>query len=653
MTVEMYSNEEIDPVFQALCGNWMTKIEAAKKHKEEVFSLDADECQRFFDGPKDWNELMGKGACLTSDGGFPELDFKVSVNKAFEFVTIFGPSMYFENPVRTAKPRMPVVIPPDFFPDPMMYQAVMMQENQRIKADGLRGVLLEAVLNWSPNDFDLSGQARQSIDEALIKGRGCMWVELYKSPSGAIRAVRSFFDSVESLLIDPDAESMEGAKWICRRKIMPIWEAERLYGLRPESLNGHSESKAQTADVDTDEDLKYDRKQGKTNDLIVIYHIYSKMGIGGRMQGVPAEHIRGLDIFGDYCQIVIAEGVPFPLNLPPDVTNNLPPDPAAAKQAIFDRTNWPIPFWELGGWPCRVLDFHKVAKVAWPSPHLKAGMGELKFINWVMSFMMGKLRTTLRDIIAVKKGLSDTTKDAILHGGDLTLVEIEAENKDIRELVTVFKFDPVNGDVWKLLDAVSQMFDKRVGLTELMYGSSGATQARSATDVQVRNENMSVRPDDMRKQVEAWMSDVAAAEAFALRWLIKGQDVSPIIGPVAAMAWDQYVTTTDLGMAAHQLEYRIEAGSTKRPNKTTQNQQAQTTFQALSPVLMPYAQQTGDVTPMNNLLADFAKSQDLDPGRYQMSMAPPPPPAPEAAPGSKAEEDQGKGSGGPPPPPGK
>lgn len=644
MTVEMYSNEEIDPVLQALVGNWMTKIEAARKHKEEVFSKGADECQRFFDGPKDWNEMMGKGSCLSSDGGFPSLSFKVSVNKTFEFVTIFGPAMYYENPVRTAKPRMPVVIPPAFFPDPNMFNAVMQQENQRIQADGLRGVLLEAVLNWTPNDFNLSDQARQAIDEALIKGRGCLWPEIYVSPSGAIRSVRSFFDSVESLLIDPDAESLESAQWIARRQIFPVWKAERMFGLRPGSLKGHCESKGQQSDIASDEELQHNRKQGKTNDLIVIYRIYSKMGMGGRMIEALESSQNGLEMFGDYCQIIIAEGVPFPLNLPPDITN----DTSQTRETIFARTNWPTPYWETGGWPVRVLDFHKVAKSAWPSQHLKAGMGELKFLNWVTSFIMGKLRTTLRDVITCPKGLGENIKEAILHGGDLELIELEAQSPDVSKLIQVLKFDPINTDAWNMIDRVEQMFDKRVGLTELMYGSSGATQIRSAQEAEVRNQNMSVRPDDMSKQVEAWMADVAAAEAIALRWHIKGQDVSPIIGPVAAMGWDQYVATQDLTAACHQLEYRIEAGSTKRPNKTTQVQQINQGFQALSPILMQYGTQTGDIAPMNNLLADYAKSIELDPNRYQMTAVMPPP-SPLGAPGEEGSKEEGGSSKGPPP----
>jgi hypothetical protein len=50
-------------------------------------------------------------------------------------------------------------------------------------------------------------------------------------------------------------------------------------------------------------------------------------------------------------------------------------------------------------------------------------------------------------------------------------------------------------------------------------------------------------------------------------------------------------------------------------------------FTSLSPVLQAYAQQTMDMQPLNNLLADYAKSKDLDPARYQLKqpLAPPAP----------------------------
>ena len=635
MGVEFYDESEIDPVLRAVCSNWMSKIEHAKQHKSKVFQKDADECQQFFDGPKNWSELMGGGSSIESGEGFPELSFKISVNKTFEFVTIFGPALYYENPVRTAKPRMPIVVPPMFFPDPQFYSAVIQQENTRVMTDGLRGVLLESMMNQSPIDFDLAKEARSAIDEALIKGRGVIWTELHQTPGAPFRSVRSSHDSTDSLLIDPDAPSFEKATWIARKCIQAVWQVERDFGLRPGSLKGSCESMARQSDVASSEELQYERKKGLTNDLIVYYKIYSKMGMGGRLSGSNPDHAKPLEMFGDYSYLVVAEGVPFLLNLPPDICN----DPAQTRETVFGRTNWPTPFWAAGAWPCSVLDFHSVSNCPWPSPHLKAGMGELKFLNWVMSMLMSKMKTTSRDIIACGKALSEEIKNTILHGGDLELVEVEAGHEDLSDIFKILQFNPVNPDIWKMIEAAGNNFDKRVGLTELMYGSSGSTQIRSAQEAEVRNENMNVRPEDMAKQVEAWQSRVAALEAMCLRWHIHGADVSPIIGPIGAMAWDQYVCTQDLSAAAHQLEYRIEAGSTRRPNKNAQNQQISQGFQALSPILTQYGAATGDMQPMNNLLADYAKSLELDPNRYQLKapIPPPAPPEPTGPPGSAEE----------------
>jgi hypothetical protein len=621
-------------VLQQVVSHWLTKIEGAKQHKRKVYQMAADECMGFYNGPKSWDDLMwGETGGQAQDNIDPM--FKVSVNKTFEFVTIFGPVLYAENPVRTVKPRMPVVIPPDFFPDPMVYQSMIMEENQRVMVDGLRSVLLEAYLNWTPVEFRLNEQSRQAIEEALIKGRGVVWTELYTPPGTDMRVVRTFFDSTDNLQIDPDAESYERCTWVARRCIHPVWQVERDFGLRPGSLKGNVESQMKQSDIETSDDLQYDRKRGYTNDLLAYWKIYTKMGIGGRLNGMNPEYRGPLDMFGDYCYLAIADNCQFPLNLSPDITNN--PELRASPQAIFARTAWPTPFWGDDEFPVTVLDFHKIPQCPWPLAHLKAGMGELKFLNWCMSFLMGKIRNTTRDFIAVLKQASEELKTAILEGRDLTLLEIDAEHKTITEVVQFLQHPAINGDIWKMIAAVEENFDKRVGLTELMYGNQGQTQIRSASEANLRTQAQSVRPDDMRHVVEAWMTRVAVKEAVCARYHLQAPDVSPVFGKMGAWAWTTYVSTRDVNEACRSLEYRIEAGSTQRPNKNWEAETMTTAFQSLMPVLQNYATATGDTVPMNNLLGDFAKSRDLDPNRYQLTATvPTQAPPPQGAPGHQS-----------------
>ena len=489
--------------------------------------------------------------------------------------------------------------------------------------DGLKSVLLEAYLNWTPIEFKLEVEARMAIDEALIKGRGCLWTELYSPPGTEMKVVRSLWDSTDHLLCDPDAHSFQKCQWIAKKCIAPVWQVERDFGLRQGSIKGNFESQAKQSDILGDEDGEYDRKRGLTNDLLIYYKIYSKMGIGGRLEGI-LKTLRGpLEMFGDYAYLVIADGIPYPLNLSPDVSN----DPAFRSDptAVYSRLAWPTPFWGSDDWPVSVIDFHTVHNCPWPMPHLKAGMGELKFLNWCMSFLMGKIRTTSRDFIAIKKEAGEEIKASILEGRDLTLIELENTHGTISELVQFLQHPEVNGDIWKMIDAVEANFDKRVGLTELMYGQQGATQIRSAQEASLRNQNMNVRPDDMRKQVEGWMACVGAKEAIAARYHLIAQDVQPVLGDMGAWAWTQFVGTRDMNIACRQLEYRIEAGSTARPNKELERQTMNDAFVSLAPVLQNYGQVTMDMAPLNNLLSDYAKSLDLDPARYQLRAPAPMP----------------------------
>jgi hypothetical protein len=280
-------------------------------------------------------------------------------------------------------------------------------------------------------------------------------------------------------------------------------------------------------------------------------------------------------------------------------------------------------------------------------PHLKAGLGELKFLNWVMSFLMGRIRTSCRDFIALKKSLGEEIKTTILEGRDLSLLELEAEHGAISELVQFLQHPEVNGDVWRMIEAVENNFDKRVGLTELMYGQGGSTQIRSAAEVSLRNQNMSIRPDDMAGQVEDWMSRIAAKEALAARHHLTGRDVAVLLGQMGAWAWDQHVATADYVTAARQLEYAVESGSTQRPNKQWESQAMTEMFNSVGPVVQAYSMATGDITPLNNLIADMAKSRSLDPSRYALQSAPPPPPAAPQPPGEPAGSQNQPGDGAP------
>jgi hypothetical protein len=632
----------VDNPLEGVCKHWLTKIRLALEFKKVEFQDQAEECWRFFDTSYEWlygGKEGARGFAWTGPGDKPKTSFAVTINKVAEGVQLFGPVLYHRNPARLVHPRQVPALPPELFggmADPaavMIQQQAQMQVDSQRAEDQARADLLAHYLNHTPEALDLKVESRWAIDEAIIKGAGVLWNELYQPPGGGPLMVGSFYDSVDNLLFDSDATAMRDATWCARKCVQPAWRVEREYGLEPGSLKGHHESHGRQAEVETDPAGAHRRNQGKTNDLVTYWKVYSKMGAGARLEGAKfgEEVDAGLEQLGEHCFLVLAEGVPHPLNVGPAVQEQAGQDP----QALVRALRWPTPHWADDSWPCTVLTFHDRPGKLWPMSHFKPAMGLLKFLNWCYSFLAGKIKNACRDFLAIRKSAGEELKTAILHGQDYELLEIQEQHGGtIDQVVQFLQHPPFHGDIWKVLEALEAQFEKCVGLTELMYGET-AVQMRSAQEAAVKSSQLNVRPDDMAQKVEEWAKRVARGEALACQWHLTGADVTPVLGAVGAQLWDRLVAGADPAKAVFELEYRVEAGSVRKPNVEGQIKRMEMALQQLFQPLWGLALQTGQVGPVNALITDWAKANDVDASNY-LIQPPPPPPAP-AAPGAPAE----------------
>jgi hypothetical protein len=238
-----------------------------------------------------------------------------------------------------------------------------------------------------------------------------------------------------------------------------------------------------------------------------------------------------------------------------------------------------------------------------------------------MSFLADKVAAASTTYVAVAKAAGAEIQDQIKSGlGPYTHIEIsDLFGKSVRDVVSFLDAPSFNVDIWRMVSEVLQMIDKRTGLTELIYGLSGSTQIRSATEADVRNQNVSVRPDDMASRVEDWLSQCALKEIEAAEWMLSGQDVAPILGGLGAQIWDTQIRQQDFERTIREYDYRIEAGSARKPNKVNRIRQLNEFAQIAMPVLQNFVGQ-GLIEPYNALIEDWAKANELDPTRYVITQ---------------------------------
>lgn len=627
--------------FSKLVDLWTKQIQGAIDHKHEVFGQYANECWDFYDSANDvFDETMDSPFFQMEDKQkVPRPTFKPVINKAAEMEQLFAPMAYHKNPVPIIRPRELTQI------DPLamggmgmeMFQYLDMETQQRRMEGEIRGKLLETYIKYSADELDLRSNARLALTEALIKGRGLLWFELYQGPGQEQKVAGAFFDSVDNLIIDPDAPQLVDAQWIARRRIMPWWSVEKRFQLPYGSLKKYAskESFNQRARGKLDPHNRNKRKKGDTYDMIEYWEIYSKMGIGDRLSG------KLQDVYGDvaeeystdFCFLAVCEGCPYFLNLPDEVLD-IPEGPELTAE-FAARLEWPIPYWGDGGWPFVELDIHPHVTEVWPTPHLKPALGELYWLNWCASFLMQASTVSSRQFIAVAEEAYEEMANALKTGECFDILKFSAtNNKSIAELVQFLQHPPISGELINIFNLVSSLFDKRTGLTELAYGQTG-TQIRSAQEANIKSEAMNVRPNDIAEKVEHFMKRVHKSIAMAARWhLVPQTDIAPVMGQMHAMLWQQLIYSSDIETVVRELDYTVEAGSARKPNLAREQDQMQQAMQIILPIASGIYTGTGDPTLLNSVLRDWARSQEIDQSRYVIQPPPmmPPTMAPTMAP---------------------
>jgi hypothetical protein len=255
----------------------------------------------------------------------------------------------------------------------------------------------------------------------------------------------------------------------------------------------------------------------------------------------------------------------------------------------------------------------------------------LRFINWAMSFLATRIAVSSQTLIGVAKSADPDLKAKILDKGEkgFNIIEIsEAVGRSVNDVISVFQVPGVTQDMYNIIAEVTALFDRRVGLTELLYGMT-RNQFRSAAEAQVKAEQISVRPDDYANILEDALSEVARKEALLARWLIYPQDVAPVLGPMAAQAWRMHVQGESPDAIVREYDYRVEAGSARKPNIATRIENITQAMQILAPISQGLLQ-AGRPELFNALLEDWGKAMQVDVTRY---MVPPPPPPPQQPPG--------------------
>lgn len=599
--------------FRPLVTGWLSKIESAltapaRKKWKEV----SDECLMFYSrsAAAMWDPLYAKKFWR----GMKAPRTRVSINKAFEFVAVYGPNLLWDIPHRTATPKKMLDLPEGAFP-PEVFQAVMQGVAQENAQDRLVSSLMQTWLNYTPREMPgngLEGHNELAVLDAMLKGSGHLWPAPYKMPGAERWLTGCFRKPPEDLIIDPDFKTIGEAKWIALRHTETHWAVEKRFNLPPRSLKNKAtlESSWHYSELSSRDDQGTgDRKSGKTNDLIVWYEVWSKLGTGARMTGMPdtiKNHLE--EVVGDFAYLAICPDCPYPLNCPADKIRN-----GASSEEVRKHFEWPVPLWTDDRWPVERLIFYEDPDSPYGIPPLSPALGELKSMNAIVSWLVSRTWQSSRQMWAVLGQYRDEMKKILDDGEDMDVFGIPSGADDIRKVVQLLEGKEVNADPWKILELLSDMFDKRMGMTPFVYGQNeDGTQDRTASTTEARKSAVSARPEYMQKKVVGWQSRVASVEAIITYLFVKANDVIPLMGQTGAMLWQQHIENGDPELIMRQTRFEVAAASIRRPNRERDIANLNELMGRWLPEASKFAELNQNWEPINGATQKFGELHDMD-----------------------------------------
>lgn len=607
---------------------WLDKAEEAREARERDFGRTAARLWQFMG--RSFTELYIEGP--EPEFRWPGRDneepyYKPRINKTREFVNVMLPYVHAAVPIRLATPNRPAVVP-----DLLRALGYEPQEAMLAAFNEVRAALMNWWLNYTPTEYGAKREQRMTIQEALVKGRGVAWCELSGDPLRRIIPA-SFHDSVDGLLIDADARMLRRAGYIVRELRWPAWQLADQFGIDVEKIRAAGVEAGRTLrGRGAQPDIVPTIKQ----DVVRWYQVWSRVGVGTKLAGADLllkDKEELFDELGPHVWLAIMPGLDYPLNLPPDALE------VATDEEIRSRVAWPIPFYaeEASPFPVVPLDFYPNPDNPWATAPLEAVLPLQVALDQGWAYLLGRIRTTSRDIILTGKSIDEGLRNALLSGLDQSVVSVDDSTvADIERLVHIIQFPPTNMDAWRILYEIERAFERGSGMDPLIYGGQPSRQIRSAQEAGFRQAAVSNRPNDYADAVEEWQSALAAKEAQMARLYVKPHMVAPNFqetptedpesyGPLTAM-WASLVNTDDPHEAAADLYFSVEAGTGRRKNKEKQISDLATILQTIAPVVQAFAMK-GLLDPWNNLVDIIADTIDRPLGRLKIVLPQPQPTA--------------------------
>lgn len=405
---------------------------------------------------------------------------------------------------------------------------------------------MQQYLNYTPEEAGYDEEARESIDDSILSGRGLLKTTF----NDTLGIVTSEHVSSLDFVVDPDAKRLKHAEWIAIRRHEPLFRLKRdarredlwrFKGLDRDLPKGE-ERRGNNIDADY-ADKPAEPEYGPTNRMIEVYTVYSKMGSG----------VRGLDFDGDQKR-----------GTPKDNNDWVQLEIVLDHEWPLSEREWEVPLYLDDAWPVVELDLVKTPNRVHPISLMGQVLGLQRSIDILTTIRLASCKQHGRTIVLGDASLEPASQDLIRSGPETVYVPVElSQGQKLAEKFHVMNMGAMSPELGYERDYLEREMEETTGVTKTVTGASHqGSQDRSATATQLRSQATSVRLSDMKSRVEKWSGRAARHEAIYMRLELDAEDVT------------RYVRTSEIAMLYVRIEVPGGASVPLRDMRTERERQS-------------------------------------------------------------------------------
>ena len=423
--------------------------------------------------------------------------------------------------------------------------------NARHPDAAAQAIVTEAVINYWWRHYRVRPQFRRAVKDFLVMGHG--WLKVgYRyveeeeigqegdqsqemdgneiTPSIVVIEDRPFVERVSpfDVFVDPDATSMEDARWIAqriRRSVKDVKSDKRYSKSARDMIEATSWGKYDP------EEPSSRKPKDKEEGYVEVWEFYD----------IPKNTM-----------CVFAEGCDGFLVKPMDM-------PYAFGHPFVMIRNYDVP------------DFF------YPLGDLEAIEPLQREINETRTQMMNHRKRYARKYLFKESAFDSDGRDALESDYDNTMVPVSGD-EPLSNVVVPFPAVVTPPEFYRQSDIIEADINMVSGVSEYLRGSLPEIR-RTATEAAIVQDAANARAADKLATIEQAIAEVASRLVALAQQFMTGEQVARVVGRDGEPTW----VTFDADYIAGEFDYDVEAGSTAPVNESFRRQMALQMVDAMAP----------------------------------------------------------------------